>query len=315
MLRRLIINADDFGLTTGINRAVAELHDSGVLTSATLMAAGPAFEDAVRVARARPKLGVGCHIVLTDGVPISPLRKIPSLVSSKSHTFRPKLYTFLAALLAKQIDPDEIESEAVAQIRQLQQAGIHVTHLDAHKHTHIFPVVMAALLRAARQTGVHAIRNPFEQPWAFPLSNGTLARTSQIRLLRPLQKGFYQRSEIQNGRIRTTDGTVGISATGHLDIHTLQNLLGALPEGTWELVCHPGYNDADLEKIPTRLRTSRDVERNALLSVLGTGQNHPFSESQSRQGDAARHKFSHPPLHPALPQLIHYGDLTTRDAS
>lgn len=294
MSRRLIINADDFGLTEGVNRAIAELHDAGAVTSATLMAAGPAFAHAVDLARARPRLGIGCHVVLTDGIPVSPPRSIPSLMARNGRTFRPGLGGFLAALLSHQIDPGEIERESIAQIRRLQAAGLAVTHLDAHKHTHIFPAVLTALLGAARHTGVSAVRNPFEQPWAFPLSNGTLARTSQIRLLGPLQRGFHRRPELQNGAIRTTDGTIGISATGHLDEATLGNLLQALPEGTWELVCHPGYHDLDLDQIPTRLRATRETERLALLALLS-----------SPARDRARQTSPHPsPLH-----LIHYGDL------
>ncbi len=309
MPRRLIINADDFGLTHGINRAIAELHDAGAVTSATLMASGPAFDDAVAVARKRPGLGVGCHVVLTDGLPVSAPRTIPSLLAGDGRSLRPKLRSFLAALIAHQIDPDEIEREAVAQVRRIQQAGLTVTHLDAHKHTHIAPPVMAALLRAALRTGVHAIRNPFEQPWAFPLSNGTAARTSQIRLLQPFQRGFLRRPEIQSGLVRTTDGTVGISATGHLDEATLRNLLDALPDGTWELVCHPGYNDAELDTIATRLRATRDVEREALSAVLGRPASQAISQSvpQPAASSSPEPAQSHPHLPPL--QLIHYGSL------
>ncbi len=298
MPSRLITNADDFGLTHGINRAVAELHDAGALTSATLMAAGPAFDDAVAIARARPTLGIGCHIVLADGLPVSPARTIPSLLAPSGRTLRPKLRNFLAALITRQVDPEEIEREASAQIQRIQQTGLTVTHLDAHKHAHIAPPVMAALLRAALRTGVGAIRNPFEQPWAFPLSNGSPARTSQIRLLHPLQRGFLRRPEIQSGEIRTTDGTLGISATGHLDEPTLRNLLKALPEGTWELVCHPGYNDAELNTVATRLRATRDIERQALLAAL------------SRQ---AREQPPHSSAHLPPPELINYADLVATD--
>src|SRR5580698_7200271 len=91
MPSRLIVNADDFGLTPGINRAIAELHDAGVLTSSTLMANGPAFADAVALALDRPTLGVGCHIVLTDGTPISPPSSIPTLIGPDRRTFHPTL--------------------------------------------------------------------------------------------------------------------------------------------------------------------------------------------------------------------------------
>ncbi len=303
---RLILNADDFGLTRGINRAVAELHDAGALTSATLMAAGPAFDDAVELARARPTLGVGCHVVLTDGVPISPPRTIPTLAPN-GRTLRPKLSHFVAALLTNQIDPADMEREALAQIQRLQRAGLAVTHVDTHKHTHIAPPVLGALLRAALRTDVPAVRNPFEQPWAFPLSNGTVARTSQIRLLQPLKYWFERQPAIRNRQIRTTDGTVGVSATGHLDEATLRSLLAALPEGTWELVTHPGYHDAELDAVTTRLRASRDIEREALLAVFEKSARRRVSADTSAQRlqDETFQTNAHlPPL-----QLIHYGSL------
>lgn len=293
---RLIINADDFGLTPGINHAIAELHDAGALTSATLMAAGPAFEHAVALAQTRPTLGIGCHIVLTDGDPVSQPRTIPSLMARNGRTLRPSLVGFLAALLTNQIDPTDIEREAIAQIQRLQAAGLTVTHLDTHKHTHIFPPVARALFRAAARTGVHAIRNPFEQPWSFRLATGDPARTSQVRLLNTMKRRFLNQPALRSGQIRTTDGTIGVSATGSLDETTLRNLLEALPEGTWELVCHPGYNDADLAAVVTRLRETREIERQALLACLSND---------------ARAESSHfkPNLTP--PELIHYGDLVT----
>lgn len=293
---RLIVNADDFGLTRGINRAVAELHDAGAVTSATLMAAGPAFEDAVTVARSRPALGIGCHLVLTDGRPVSLPRTIPSLMARDGHSLRPSLGGFLAALLTAQIDPSDVEREAVSQIERLQRAGLHVTHVDTHKHTHLAPPILAAILKAAERTGVGAIRNAFEQPWSFPLSNGTAARTSQLRMIQPLKRGFLRRLAAAPHRMQTTDGTLGISATGHLDEGTLRNLVAALPEGTWELVCHPGYNDPDLRAISTRLRATRETERKALLSVL--------SCAARERGKAVS------PLPSAL-QLIHYGSLSS----
>src|ERR1700722_10036417 len=121
MASRLIINADDFGLTPGINRAIAELHQARVLTSTTLMATGPAFDDAVVIARANPILGVGCHIVLTDGTPALPPQSIPTLLGPDGKTFRPSLIDFLQALLRGKIREEEIEREALAQIEKLQR--------------------------------------------------------------------------------------------------------------------------------------------------------------------------------------------------
>src|SRR5580698_8892531 len=167
MTTRLIINADDFGLTPGINRAIAQLHEAGALTSATLMATGSAFDDAVAIAHAHPKLGVGCHIVLTDGIPVSHPQGIPTLLGADGKTFRPSLLDFVQALLRGTIREDDIEREALAQVQKLQRAGIDVTHLDTHKHTHLFPVVARPLLHVAERCSIGAVRNPFEQPWSM----------------------------------------------------------------------------------------------------------------------------------------------------
>jgi hopanoid biosynthesis associated protein HpnK len=269
MPARLVLNADDFGLTHGINRAIAELHSSGVLSSATLMAAGPAFDDAVEVARAHPMLGVGCHIVLTDGTPVSPPDSIRSLLDRDGENFRPSLVDFVQALLFRRINEEEVAREALAQIEKLQRAGIEITHLDTHKHTHLFPSITRPLLQVAERCGIRAIRNPFEPDWSLTLDHGSRTRRLAVRLIGLLRPRFEAQAQIRDGRVQTTDGTVAISATGQLNATTLGDILRALPStGTYELCCHPGYNDGDLDRITTRLRTHRDIEREALLSEI-----------------------------------------------
>jgi len=266
---RLILNADDFGLTSGINRAIGELHSAGVLTSATLMANGPAFEDAVAVTHTHPTLGVGCHIVLTDGIPISPPESIPTLLGPDRKSFRPSLTDFIQALIRGKIKSSEIELEALSQIYKLQREGITITHLDTHKHTHIFPVVARCLLDLAASNRIHAIRNPFEPDWSRALNQGSLARRLAIGMIASLKPRFDAGLGLHRDRILTTDGTVAISATGELNATTLARILAALPPtGTYELCCHPGYNGSDLDRVTTRLRAHRDIEREALLKEI-----------------------------------------------
>jgi chitin disaccharide deacetylase len=272
----LILNADDFGLTPGINRAIAELHTAGALTSATLMASGPAFDDAIRIAHEHPTLGIGCHIVLTDGTPISPPETIPTLLGPNRKTFRASLGTFFRDALFGRIAAADIAREAQAQIERIQQQGIPLTHLDTHKHTHILPQIARPLLAVAERTGVPAIRNPFEPRWSIALGRSPILRNLQLRSLRHLQPRFLALPQIRSGSVRTTNGTLGISATGQLNPTTLGNILNAMPDGTWELVCHPGYNDRDLDAITTRLRSTREVERAALLAAFSkTSQSTP----------------------------------------
>jgi predicted glycoside hydrolase/deacetylase ChbG (UPF0249 family) len=293
MPARLILNADDFGLTHGINRAIGELHSAGAITSATLMASGAAFDDAVEVARAHPTLGVGCHIVLTGGAPVSPPGSIRSLLGPDGKNFRPSLVDFVQALLLGRINEDEIAREALAQVEKLRRGGIHPTHLDTHKHTHLFPGIARPLLQVAERCGIRAIRNPFEPGWSLALKHGSHARRIAIRLIGLLRPRFEAHAQLRDGCMLTTGGTVAISATGELNATTLAEVLRALPSsGSYELCCHPGYNDGELDCVTTRLRGQREIEREALLSEI---------PKALARADA--------------PTLVHYGNLAAEQNS
>jgi chitin disaccharide deacetylase len=247
------------------------------------MATGPAFDDAVALAKSLPTLGVGCHIVLTDGTPASHPDEIPTLLGSDRKSFRPSLLNFVHALQRGKINEQEIAHEALAQIQKLQRASIKITHVDTHKHTHLFPTVARSLLALPT---IRAIRNPFEPAFARTLPHAGFKRRLQISLLNRFRPSFEKFAT----QILTTDGTIGVSATGNLNATTLRQILDALPtEGTFELVCHPGYNDRDLDRVTTRLRAHRDIERQALLAEI------PRILSL-----------------PQPPRLIHYGDLSNR---
>jgi chitin disaccharide deacetylase len=292
-VRRLIINADDFGLTTGVNRAIAEAHSRGVVTSTTLMANGRAFPGAVEIARTLPNLSVGCHVVLVDGQPVSRPELVRSLLvpaGRESLPFSPqgtgvvravtatagaanRFYDGFGAVamrsLRGRLNSQQIEHEVVAQIRRLQEAGIHVSHVDAHKHMHMLPQIAEAIMRAATACGVRAIRNPFvplrplvfahvmRRPWLW-------TRYSQLTVLQRYQQTFHE----QLGRfgIASPDGSFGVVATGSLDMKLFRAVVGCIPDGTWEFVCHPGYRDDELALVNTRLRESREKELAILTS-------------------------------------------------
>lgn len=261
-MRRLIINADDFGLTAGVNRAIVEGHLNGVVSSTTVMACGQRFEDAAALARQAPGLSVGCHLVLVDGTPAASAAQIPSLIGASDGHFREKLLNFACLALAGKLDPGQIEAEAMAQIQKLQKAGIAVSHLDSHKHTHMFPVVLRGMLGAAKKCGVRAIRNPFE-----PLVFAKLARWKrqfQLRMMSSFRRNF--RRALQDAGMATPDGCIGVAVTGGLNEETFRQLIESLPEGTWEFVSHPGYNDRELDAVRTRLRESREKELAILTS-------------------------------------------------
>lgn len=269
-MRRLIINADDFGLTAGVNRAISECCSTGVVTSTTLMANSRAFHQAVEIGKGFPSnAGVGCHVVLVDGAPLLPGPQVSSLLADGTGEFRNSIASFAVAAMRGQIRPQEIEAEAVAQISRIQEAGIALSHFDTHKHAHFFPPVLKPLLRAARACGIRAMRNPFAP--VKPLGYAHLMRRphlwqryTEVKLLRGWAEAFRRSAASED--IATTDGTFGIVVTGALDETLFNAIIGSIPEGTWEFCCHPGYNDAELAGIRTRLRDSREHERAIMTS-------------------------------------------------
>jgi hopanoid biosynthesis associated protein HpnK len=264
-VRRLLVNADDFGFTSGVNRAIVKAHTDGIVTSATLMANGPAFCEVKELSKQFPNLSIGCHVVLIDGEPVLPPAKVPSL--TQSGRFRDDLKAFAARALTGQLDATEIASEATAQIRRVQGGGVCVSHFDTHKHTHIFPKVLRPLLLAATECGVRAVRNPFGPRLPLQLSEllkrpNLWKRWAEMRVLGTLA-GKFQKAARREGFV-TPDGTLGIEVTGTLDETLFTAIATNVPEGTWEFVCHPGYNDSDLQSAKTRLRESREVELRVL---------------------------------------------------
>jgi hopanoid biosynthesis associated protein HpnK len=273
-VRRLIVNADDFGVTRGVNRAIVEANEQGIVTSATLMANSRAFDSAVERAQTLAQRGarfsVGCHVVLVDGEPLSPAERIPTLLErTGAPQFREQLSSFALAAVTGRIAERELEYEAAAQIARIQKAGITISHVDTHKHTHMFPAVLRPLLRAAREHGVKAVRNPFEPVLPLPVRrivrNPKLCkRFAQMAALRSFAPAF--RREVAAHGLRTTDGCLGVLVTGVLDLGLFAQIASAIPDGTWEFVCHPGYNDTDLDRVRTRLRGSRQNELEVLTS-------------------------------------------------
>src|SRR5579864_9538761 len=229
------------------------------------MANGPAFAEAAELATTLPKLSIGCHVVLIDGRPVLSAEQLPSL--TKGSQFRDGLMTFAARAIAGRIDADEITAEATAQIRKIQSAGIAVSHLDTHKHTHLFPKILRPLLRAAGACGIRAVRNPFGP--RLPLRSSQLlvrpglwTRYAELCVLGRFAGKF--RAAVDREGFMTPDGTLGIEVTGTLDETLFRAIAESVPDGTWEFVCHPGYNDADLRAARTRLRESRETELRVL---------------------------------------------------
>ena len=271
------MNADDFGMTCGINRAIVEGCQTGVITSTTLMATARAFDDAISQAQALPPaVSVGCHVILLDGLPVLPPDRVASLLQpapGAAPELRATLNDFAVAAFLGKLRPAEVEAEAAAQFQRIRGAGIDLSHFDCHKHAHMFPAVLPPLLRAAKDCDVRAVRNPFGRLLPLPLGRvvrhpGLWRRVAELGVLRSFSVNFRQ--QVARHGLRTPDGSVGVLNTGTLDLESFLIIVDALPEGTWEFVCHPGYNDDELGKVRTRLRQSRETE----LAVLSSSDAH-----------------------------------------
>ena len=266
-MRELILNADDFGMTCGVNEGIIRAHREGVLTSTTLMADGAAFENAIERAMANPGLGVGCHLVLVGGLAISSHEEIPSLVDAAGRL--PKtLPGFLAQVSSGKVQVEEIEHEMRAQIGKIRAAGIEPTHLDTHKHTHAHPTVMEALGRAAKATGITRVRKPIENirdSWETSRGEG-LGLSKQLvgaMAVRAMAPRFAAISKEYG--LHSPDHFLGLATTGQLAPALLRRMIESLAEGQTEIMLHPGVCDNDLRKSGSRLQQQRERELEGLL--------------------------------------------------
>lgn len=258
-MRHLIVNADDFGLTPGVNRAIIEAHMRGIVTSATLMANMPAFDEAVRLAKTHPTLGVGLHFNITQGQPVSPPHKVRSLLGANGE-FLGSSNKLAWRWCAGQLRRTEIVIELCAQIETLLNAGLAITHVDSHKHAHVLPPILTALAETLGSYQIHALRLPRERAhWAAAFGSPKLFKQSlTATALSWLSNSYPERSA--PSAILITDAFFGVTQTGYWSKDWLLALLARLPAGTSELMCHPGYDDGALRQAQTRLRASREKE-------------------------------------------------------
>jgi hopanoid biosynthesis associated protein HpnK len=261
----LIVNGDDFGLTRGVNAGIIQAFREGILTSATLMANGPAFDDAVELARANPQLGVGIHLCLVGGPAVASAKDIPAL-ADRDDQLPKTLFVLLTRLSGGWIPTRQIEREFRAQIQRVLDAGIRPSHLDTHKHTHTHPRVMEALGRVANEFGIRNVRKPFED-FRTALGSHTDGHSNTRQVISAVAAGTAAplfRLLVRSYGLRTPDHFFGLTTTGRLSSKELLQVLELLPPGTSELMCHPGVCDEELEKYPTRLKRERQIELEAL---------------------------------------------------
>jgi predicted glycoside hydrolase/deacetylase ChbG (UPF0249 family) len=238
-LRRLIINADDFGFTPDVNAGIVHAHRSGVLRATTLMATGAAFDNAVKLAKETPTLDMGAHLVLVQGHSLLDGRPLPETPRQ------------LLGILARR--GMDVYGELRAQIEKINAAGLRLSHLDSHKHTHLVPGVFRAVVKLADEFGIPWIRLPLDASVRF------------AKLPCALGKRFYRRLA-EGKNVRMTDHFLGFALTGSLTEESFARALDKLEDGTTEFMCHPGYLGAELKQARTRLKESRLRELEALTS-------------------------------------------------
>jgi chitin disaccharide deacetylase len=243
-VRKLVVNADDFGFTRDVNQGIVEAHRHGILTATTLMATGAAFDDAVRLARENPSLDIGVHLVLVGEPPF------PSTVAQLT----------LAVVLGR----IRIYEELRAQVRRILDAGLQPTHLDTHKHTHLLPPVLDTLARLSEEYKIRWVRRPFDFPLT-PAGPGISWAKRATSKSFGIVRGRFERVLTRRGCC-STDHFAGFQITGRYTAASLSRLIRALPEGSTEFMCHPGICGDELRGARTRLKDSREQELRALTS-------------------------------------------------
>ena len=234
----LIINADDFGISPAVNGGILEAYAAGGVTSTSMMVHCPGWEDATRAIQTAPRLGIGLHVNLLVGPPIV---AGVTTVDRRAGTFLPLRALVLRALSGR-LDEAEIEAEVEAQAVAIETAGGRLTHIDSHRHTHALPVVRRAVARVAARRQL-PLRRPIESHRRFPNDIG-----SQIH--RGVIAWSWRVTSWGAAATVAPDHFIGVSMQGGERFGAqLTEVLGALPEGSVELMVHPGRVDAALSSV------------------------------------------------------------------
>ena len=242
-MRYIIINADDFGRHAEINRAVEEGLVHGCLRSATVMPGGAAFAGAIDIARRHEELGLGVHVTLVDGHPLLPPEEIPSLVGSEGD-FLPDHTALLKRYLKGSINLEEVRRELAAQLQKVEATGIPISHVDSHQHMHTLPGIIDIVLDLAARAGIRAVRTP-----RTPLFAGAFGGLGQLvgRLgLSTLAR--LAACKAHRRGLLTPDNFAGIVAGEAVSEGELLHLIAHLPQGTTEVMMHPGMKNDVLQE-------------------------------------------------------------------
>ena len=260
--RQLIVNADDFGISRGVNRGIVEAHRKGIVTSASLMANLPSAEDALTRATTCPDLGLGLHLTLTAGRPLSPPDTVPTLVNPDGLFW--ELGTLLGRLSSGRVAADDLRRELTAQVEWSLHRSIQPDHLNSHHHVHIHPVVTPIVVGLAREHRIDWVRCPVERGPTPALL--TLAPKDAVRTLAISTFGLLTRVLVKRAGLRSTRHFRGIGLGMGFGQPRLLATLNTLPGGLSELMTHPGHPDEELARL-TVFAEGRDRE---LAALTGT---------------------------------------------
>jgi chitin disaccharide deacetylase len=228
--RTLILTADDFGLDVAVNEAVECAHTQGILTCASLMVGAPATLDAIDRARRLPRLGLGLHLTLVDGVPTLPRERVRTLIGDDAR-FPADPYRQGTRIFCSSAARVQAAAEIRAQFNAFRATGLTLDHVNAHHHFHLHPIVQRVLVRLAREYGIRAIRVPFE-------ARKIGARPSLERWMTAVHARRLGR-RLKQGGIAANDAIFGLSDSGRMDLERIHAALSTLTDGVNEIYLHP----------------------------------------------------------------------------
>ena len=235
----LAVTADDFGLAPEVNEAVEIAHRKGILSAASLMVTGPCAADAVRRARAMPRLRVGIHLAVTDARPTLPPQAIPALLGRED-----RLSADLAALgvwLALSGSARrQMRAEIQAQFSAFRATGLPLDHVTVHQHFHLHPLVATMVIEIGKRYGALALRTPCE-PRRILRDVDQLA-VHERRLVESACAALLKAKAERAGWL-TPDGVFGLRRSGRITAERLSRLIARIPPGFWEIYAHPATRD------------------------------------------------------------------------
>lgn len=273
-MKQLIVNADDFGLHPLINAGIIKGHQEGFITSTSLMPSAPCWQEAVRLAKENPRLGIGVHLTLVGGVPsVLPKEKVSSLLDDDG-LFLPDYVAFAKRYYSGAVRRSELEAELRAQLERALSCGVNITHIDSHQHTHVLPGINSLVLKLSNEYNIIRVRIPKEGYFftgGFQTGVGRLIGRSGLSFCADMAA-----LRADSLGLRHPQHFYGMLAGGHLNAQLIANILRQLPEGVSEIMTHPGLDSVALGEAFSwqyhwreELDAYLDAGNKALLKELG----------------------------------------------